>query len=116
MKDLAGRVALVTGASRGLGKAIAVALATRGAKVAVNYFGSPELAAGVVSAIESAGGVARPFRANVTDETEVKTMVADVEQAFGPSIFSSATPPAPSRSFPSKNSPGAPCSINSNSS
>jgi 3-oxoacyl-[acyl-carrier protein] reductase len=82
-KDLKDRVAIVTGASRGLGKAISIELAGRGAKVAVNYFGSPELAAGTVETIRASGGMAEGFRADVRNEAEVARMVADVERKLG---------------------------------
>ena len=59
--DLSGRVALVTGASRGLGRSMARCLASCGAKVAVGYFGSADLAANVVAELEGAGGVAKGF-------------------------------------------------------
>lgn len=94
---LTGKVALVTGASRGLGRAIAEGLAARGAKTAVNYFGSPQLAESVVKSIESRGGVARAFKADVRDEAEVASMVADVQSAFGPIdiLVINATGPQP---------------------
>jgi 3-oxoacyl-[acyl-carrier protein] reductase len=82
-QELNGRVALVTGASRGLGRAIARGLAARGAKTAVNYFGSPDLAANVVKEIAAAGGQARAFKADVRDEEQVNGMVEEVQRAFG---------------------------------
>jgi 3-oxoacyl-[acyl-carrier protein] reductase len=83
MNDLSGKVALVTGASRGLGRAIAEGLAARGAKTAVNYFGSADLAEAGVHAIRDRGGVAQAFRADVRDEADVIQLVADVQQSFG---------------------------------
>jgi 3-oxoacyl-[acyl-carrier protein] reductase len=82
--DLSNRVALVTGASRGLGESIAVKLGERGAAVAVNYFASPEKAQRVVERIKQAGGRAAAFKADVRDEEQVTRLVADVEQTLGP--------------------------------
>jgi 3-oxoacyl-[acyl-carrier protein] reductase len=82
-QDLSGKVALVTGASRGLGRAIAEGLAARGAKTALNYFGSAPLAKAAVAAIRDRGGVAQAFKADVRDEAEVAKLVADVQAAFG---------------------------------
>ncbi len=81
--DLTGLTALVTGASRGLGKAIAVCLARHGAKVAVNYHASPDLARRVVQEITDAGGTAKAYKADVTDEREVARLVAEVQNDLG---------------------------------
>jgi NAD(P)-dependent dehydrogenase (short-subunit alcohol dehydrogenase family) len=82
-KRLAGRVALVTGASRGIGAAIAKALAAEGATVAVNYVRNAALAEEVASEIERAGGTARVFQANVADEGQCSILVNEVISAFG---------------------------------
>lgn len=76
--SLAGKIALVTGASRGIGRAIALQLAEAGAKVVINYASSAEAAAELVSAIEAAGGEAWGHQANVAEEAEVEAMVKAV--------------------------------------
>lgn len=95
--DLRGKTALVTGASRGLGAAIATKLGACGARVAVNYFGSPEKAERVVGQITRAGGTAKTFKADVRDETQVRDLAAQVEKAFGPTdiLVINATGPQP---------------------
>jgi 3-oxoacyl-[acyl-carrier protein] reductase len=80
---LAHRTALVTGASRGIGRAIALELAAAGAEVVVNYASSPEAAAEVVATIEAAGGRAWSHRANVADEAEVEGMVKAMLERSG---------------------------------
>jgi len=101
MNDLSGKVALVTGASRGLGRAIAMGLAARGAKVAVNYFGSADLAEQTVRNITSAGGVAQAYKADVRDETDVERMVKAITTSLGQLdiLVLNATGPQPFRSI-----------------
>lgn len=77
------RVALVTGASRGLGAHIAHRLAADGWAVAVNYRTGHAEAEAVVDAIRQAGGVAEAFGADVVDEAAVIAMVAEVERRLG---------------------------------
>lgn len=79
---LTGKVALVTGASRGLGKAIALQLAEEGAQVVVNYAKSAEKAGEVVEAIQSAGGNALAMQADVSNFEEVEKMVDDIYEKF----------------------------------
>jgi 3-oxoacyl-[acyl-carrier protein] reductase len=83
MWDLTGKTALVTGASRGIGRAIAVALAEAGADVAVNYAGREAVAAETVIAIEALGRKAMMIKANVGKPAEFEGMVAGVLQTFG---------------------------------
>jgi len=95
--ELARKVALVTGASRGLGAAIALGLGRRGARVAVNTFGSPEKARVVADAIRDEGGDAEVFRADVRDEAQIREMVLAIEGRFGPVdiLVCNATGPQP---------------------
>jgi 3-oxoacyl-[acyl-carrier protein] reductase len=81
--SLAGRTALVTGAGRNIGRAIALALAAQGARVAVNVRSNVAEGQGVVDAIEAAGGEALLVRADVTRRTEVDAMLATVLARFG---------------------------------
>lgn len=80
---LEGKTALVTGASRGIGRAVAVALASAGAKVAVNYAGNDAAAEETKAAIEAAGGTAILVKADIADSEAVEKMVADTVAAFG---------------------------------
>ena len=80
---LEGKCALVAGASRGIGKAIAIALAKEGAKVAINYAGSTEKAEAVKKEIEAAGGTAILAQTDVADAELVQAMVKSVYETFG---------------------------------
>ena len=82
MMDLSGHVAFVTGASQGIGRACALALARQGAKVATAARNQDKLAE-VVKEISAAGGEAAAFKLDVTNEDEVKTAVKAVIEKFG---------------------------------
>jgi 3-oxoacyl-[acyl-carrier protein] reductase len=84
MAVLTGRVALVTGGSRGIGQAIAISLADAGAAVAVNYLERAALAEKVAEGIHRNGGRAVAVGADVSKTAAVKKMVADVERQLGP--------------------------------
>lgn len=75
---LSGKVALVTGAGRGIGKEIALTLAKNGATVIVNYNGSKERAEEVVRLIEEAGGAAKAMRCNVADAADCDAMIKEI--------------------------------------
>ncbi|MBM7598630.1 3-oxoacyl-[acyl-carrier protein] reductase [Virgibacillus halotolerans] len=80
---LQGKNALVTGASRGIGRAIAIELARQGANVAVNYAGSEARAEAVVQEIEQMGLKSFKVQADVANESDVKEMVKAVTSKFG---------------------------------
>lgn len=97
-RRLRGRVALVTGASRGLGSQIALKLAAEGARVAVNYARSREGAERTVAAIRGVGGTAKAFQADVTDPDGVRTLNSAIVEEFGEGIdvlVNNATGPQP---------------------
>ncbi|THF82774.1 SDR family oxidoreductase [Cohnella fermenti] len=97
-QGLRGRIALVTGGSRGLGQAISAALAEQGAHVLVNYARNEAQAQAVVDRIASRGGLATALRADVTDEAEVAGLAERIERQLGrPAdiLVNNATGPQP---------------------
>jgi acetoacetyl-CoA reductase/3-oxoacyl-[acyl-carrier protein] reductase len=83
MGRLEGKTALVTGASRGIGRAIALELAREGAKVAINYQSSDEKAKEVADEIAKSGGTCILAKANLADPKEARAMVQRVAEEFG---------------------------------
>lgn len=97
MHDLSNRVALVTGASRGLGAAIAERLAQCGASVAINYWASADKANHLVQKISQSGGKARAYKADVREAASLNDMVQRITSDLGPIdiLVPNATGPQP---------------------
>src|SRR4051812_10379096 len=81
--ELKGRVALVTGAGKRVGQAIALALGAKGMRVAVHYNGSAKGADETVAAIGGTGGAAQAFQFDLSQPTGHETLVGEVAKAFG---------------------------------
>ena len=83
MKNLDGKVALVTGASRDIGRAISISLAKAGVKVLVNYYRDKSMGEETVSIIENNGGDAKAVYADVTNSGDVSKMIKKSQEGFG---------------------------------
>lgn len=95
--NLNGKVALVTGSSKGLGKAMAFALASAGAKVAINYANGKDIAEKTYAEFKAEGFTGGLYRASVIDPGEVKSMCAQIAKDLGPIdiVIPNATPAQP---------------------
>ncbi|MEL6948623.1 MAG: glucose 1-dehydrogenase [Pseudomonadota bacterium] len=86
MTSLEGKLAIVTGGARDIGRAISESLAARGAKVVVNYFNTPSDGEATVAAIRDAGGEAIAVRGDMTKNDDVANLVTEAQKAFGSKI------------------------------
>ncbi len=86
MKALEGKVAIVSGGSRDIGRAVSEGLAAHGARVVVNYFNTPADGEATVTAIEAAGGTALAVRGDMTKQSDVENLVNETRKAYGDSI------------------------------
>lgn len=86
MKTLEGKVAIVAGGARDIGRAVSEKLAAEGAKVAVNYCNNAADGEATVAAIEAAGGTAIAVGGDMTKQADVENLVAETRKAFGDSI------------------------------
>ncbi|WP_273127467.1 SDR family oxidoreductase [Metabacillus sp. HB246100] len=102
MNSLNGKIALVTGGSRGLGKKISLSLANAGATVCVNYANNQQAALETVEMIRSTGGKAMMVKADITSEIDVKKMIEEIQETCGGSVdivVNNATGPQPELSI-----------------
>lgn len=83
MQDLKGKVAIVTGGSRGIGRHISLLLAKRGAEVAINYRSRQEEADATIKELEELGGRALAFQADLSDMTSARNLIRKVHQEWG---------------------------------
>jgi enoyl-[acyl-carrier protein] reductase III len=81
--EFKGKLALITGGGRGIGRAIALELAQRGADVVINYVRHPDAADAVAAEVGSLGRTAQTVRANVADEDSINRMFAEIRERFG---------------------------------
>ena len=97
--SLKGRVALVTGSSTGLGRAMAIALGRAGAKVAINYQNNTQRAEKACEEFQAAGGEGLLVRGDVSSEADVARMTSDIEKTLGPVdiLVLNATPAQPQK-------------------
>lgn len=86
MKTLEGKVAIVAGGARDIGRAVSERLAADGARVVVNYFNNPADGEATVAAIEAAGGTAIAVKGDMTSKADVENLVATAREKFGGSI------------------------------
>lgn len=86
MDGIKGKVAIVTGGARDIGRAVSEKLAAEGAKVVVNYFSNPAHGKDTVAAIEAGGGTAIAIAGDMTKQADVDNLVAETQKAFGDTI------------------------------
>lgn len=96
---LENKIALVTGAGRGIGRAIAIAFAEEGAEVIINYNGSEERAKEVKQTIEENGGKASIYKCNVSDFAACEAMIKDNKHHFSYTLSAALLLPCPQRTL-----------------
>ena len=84
--NFTGKVAVVTGGARDIGRAVSVGLAARGAKVVVNYYNNPEEAADTLRIIKEAGGEAITVQGDMTNKADIDRLVGEVKTAYGDQV------------------------------
>ena len=83
-QEISGRVVLVTGGSRGIGRAVSIGLGRSGARVAVNYVQNEPAAKATLADIEAVGGSGGIYSGDVSNESAVRSMTAEIERTLGP--------------------------------